>query len=564
MVQVTRGGFAYPGTSLEFKTGTWRVERPFHLHRVAPCHGACPAGEDAQAYLALVEEEHFQEAWENLVSANPLPAITGRVCHHPCESACNRQYYDDPVAIHNVERYLGDRALEEDWPYPVSRPAADAPKVAVVGAGPAGLSAAYHLLRQGLAVTLFEMLPEPGGLLRTAIPAYRLPRDILNGELGRLISVGMDYRGGQRLGRDIFLDELREEYRAVFLGPGTQKSRDWSIDGATPEDLHVGLDLLKEWMAVGKIPTWESVAIVGAGNTAVDLARVLKRAGVREVHIISHKAIPAPGIPPEDTMPAIPREITQALEEGVQIHEHRGVQRLILRGERITGIEMVHMKKLPGKDGRLHRVAFEGTETLLHVDQVIPAIGQVLDPDGLEVLVDGASFLKADGWGRLPGHPDVFTGGDARGDRGTVTEAVGDGRRAALAIASYVAGEPIPEEHSSEPIPFEAMNVHYFEPAPRPREPVLPPERRMTGCAEIEQGLDKVQVVGEGHRCFSCGNCFACDNCWTLCPDTAVLKTTELARDGSHYVFDYDYCKGCGICAHECPCGFILMEPEHV
>jgi NADPH-dependent glutamate synthase beta subunit-like oxidoreductase len=373
-----------------------------HRHTAAPCHTACPAGEDAQAYLALVEEEHFQQAWETLVDANPLPAITGRVCHHPCESVCNRGQYDEAIAVHNVERFLGDRALAEGWDYPVPKVAPDAPQVAVVGAGPAGLSAAYHLLRRGLRVTLFEALPEAGGLLRTAIPAYRLPKPILDGEVEHLLGTGIEFRPGALLGCDIALDELQAQYGAVFLAPGTQRSREWSIDGATPGDLHIGLDLLNEWMEVGEIPNWSSVAIVGAGNTAVDLASVIKRAGVGEVHIISHKAIPAPDVPPADTMPAIPREITQALEERVVIHEHRGVQRLILRGERVTGVEMVHMKKLPDKDGRLRRVAFEGTETLLHVEQVIPAIGQIVDPQGIEPLLGDGDYFQLDDWGGSP------------------------------------------------------------------------------------------------------------------------------------------------------------------
>ena len=562
MAQLTRGAFAYPGTSLAFKTGTWRVERPVHRHGVAPCHGACPAGEDAQAYLALVEEERFRQAWQTLVAANPLPAITGRVCHHPCEGACNRGQYDEAIAIHNVERFLGDRALAEGWDYPLSAPASDAPQVAVVGAGPAGLSAAYHLLRRGLRVTLFEALPEAGGLLRTAIPAYRLPKPVLDGELGRLLDVGIEFRAEHLLGRDMALDELQAQFGAVFLAPGTQRSREWSIDGATPGDLRIGLDLLKEWMEVGEVPEWSSVAIVGAGNTAVDLARVLKRAGVGEVHIISHKAIPAPHVPPEDTMPAIPREITQALEEGVVIHEHRGVQRLILRGERVIGVEMVHMKKLPAKDGHLHRVAFEGTETLLHVEQVIPAIGQIVDPQGLEGLLGEGDYFRVDEWGAFPEREGLFTGGDARGDRGTVSEAIGDGRRAAQAMAAHLRGQALPQLERSAPLPYEQINLHYFEHAPRPVEPILPPEQRGAACEEIEQGLGMREVVDEGVRCFSCGNCFACDNCWTLCPDAAVLKTKEIARDGSHYVFDYDYCKGCGLCAHECPCGYIEMQPE--
>jgi NADPH-dependent glutamate synthase beta subunit-like oxidoreductase/ferredoxin len=560
-ITVNPGCFAEPGTSLEFKTGSWRVQRPVHRHAPAPCHAVCPAGEDAQAYLALLEEERFQEAWECIVAANPFPAITGRVCHHPCESACNRGQYDDAIAIHHVERYLGDLALQRGWRYPVPTPAADAAEIAVVGAGPAGCAAAYHLIRLGYRVHLFEALPEAGGLLRSAIPSYRLPRDVLEDELGRVLDTGMELILGQRLGRDFSLQELKSQFRAVFLAPGTQRSREWSIDGVTPRDLHVGLDLLKEWMDVGTIPTWSSVAIVGAGNTAIDLARVLKHAGVPEVHVISHKAVPGPGVEEQDAMPAIAREIHQALEESVTLHEHRGVQRLILRGEHVVGLELVHMKKLANEQGRLTRVAFEGTESMLHVDQVIPAIGQTVASDGVEALLGNRSFFRADDWGRLSGQTGLFTGGDARGDRGTVSEAVGDGRRGALAIDRFVRGLEDPLQAGLQPLGFEQLNLNYFESRPRPEPPTLAVAER-TAAAEVEGGLSCRQAVDEGKRCFSCGNCLACDNCWTLCPDVAVLKTQETVSDGSNYVFDYEYCKGCGLCAAECPSAYIVMEDE--
>ncbi len=561
-VKVTRGSFARPGTSLQFDTGSWRVQRPQHRHATAPCHAACPAGEDAQAYLALVEQERFREAWETIVAANPMPAITGRVCHHPCETACNRGGYDETIAIHHVERYLGDMALAEDWAYPPVQVSGNAPEVAVVGAGPAGCSSAWHLVRRGYRVQLFEALSEAGGLLRSAIPPYRLPAEVVEKELGRLLEQGIRFMPGQRLGRDFSLDELQASFSAVFLGIGTQRGREWSIDGATPRDLHIGLSLLKEWMDVGAIPTWSSVAIVGAGNTAIDLARVLKLSGVPEVHIISHKAIPGPGVPPEDAMPAIRREIEQGLEEGVIIHEHRGVQRLILRGEQVIGLELVHMKKLPDASGRLQRVAFEGTESMLHVEQVIPAIGQIVEPEGIRALLGQRSYFRVDDRGCFPDQPALFSGGDARGDRGTVSEAIGDGRRVALAIDHLLrqeAGDP--PENGTDPIPLEQLNLNYFEPTERPEMQLLDADKR-SGFAEIESGLTTKQATGEGVRCFSCGNCLACDNCWTLCPDVAVLKTREIAADGSHYMFDYDYCKGCGLCARECPSGYIVMQDE--
>ncbi len=561
MEKITRGSIAAPGTTLAYKTGSWRIQRPLYQHRIAPCHGACPAGEDPQAYIALLDEGHPRAAWEKLVSVNPLPAITGRVCPHPCESGCNRGEYDEPLAIHSIERHLGDQAIALDWPYPVSKPAVDAPRIAVVGAGPAGLSAAYHGLRGGLNVTLYSAVPEPGGTLH-AIPGYRLPREVIEQEVARLLATGIDFRPNQRLGRDFYLDDLEDEYLAVFLAPGTQLSREWSIQGVTPPALHEGLHLLKEWMAVGEAPVMKSAAVVGGGNTAVDVARVLKCAGVPEVHIVTHNGLPGPDTLPEDAMRAIPREIAQAQEEGIQIHDHRGIHRLILRGKQVTGVEMTRMKKIRDANGRLQRVAFEGTESILHVDQVIPAIGQMVNPAGLENIINGDRYLAVDEWCRIPDHPGLYAGGDACGSgRGTVTAAVGDGRRAAEAMLAALQARELPAPAPPAVIACNALNTEYFEPAQRFEAPLLPVEQR-TCEEEIEGALSREQAQAEAKRCFSCGSCMSCDNCWTLCPDSAVLKTrTEIAHGGG-YVFDYDYCKGCGLCAHECPTGYIAMVEE--
>jgi NADPH-dependent glutamate synthase beta subunit-like oxidoreductase/ferredoxin len=560
-MRLTPGAFAHPGSSLRYHTGSWRMQRPVHRHRAAPCHTACPSGEDAQAWLALVEQERFREAWECIVRANPLPAITGRVCHHPCEHACNRGRFDQPVAIHHVERWLGDRAIQEGWDYPAAAAAPAGTPVAVVGSGPSGCSAAWHLAQQGYPVHLYEALPVAGGLLRSALPPYRLPRTLLESELERLLSTPIDFRPAQRLGRDYSLAELQADYAAVYLAPGTQRSRAWDIDGATPHDLHIGLDLLKRWVDVGSIPEWSSVAIVGGGNTAIDLARVIRHAGVKEVHVITHQSLPHAGIRQEDAMPAIVREIEQALEEGVIIHEHRGVQRLVLRGERVVGLELVHRKKMREQQATRRFVSFEGTESLLYADQVIPAIGQTVDPKGLEALLDHASHLAADAVGRVTGHPGIYTGGDARGDRGSVTEAIGDGRVAALAIARDL--QRLKDSDTTEPVPvaYDELNLNYFERQARPATPRLPVDQR-TAEAEVTGSLQRAEVVGEGQRCLSCGNCMTCDNCWTLCPDVAVLKTRDPEDENSGYVFDYDYCKGCGLCAHECPTAYIVMEDE--
>jgi len=559
-IKLTRGGFAYPGTTRDYKTGTWRIQRPEHEHRRAPCHAVCPAGEDPQAYIALLDMGKAREAWEALVSVNPLPAITGRVCPHPCESGCNRGQYDEPLAIHSIERYLGDQAIENNWDYPVTAPVANAPHVAVVGAGPAGLSAAWHLLRQGLQVTVFDEVSEAGGTLFT-IPDNRLPREIVRKEVGRLLHAGIHFEANHKLGRNFYLSELQQNYAGVFLAPGIMKSREWNIDGVTPRDLHEGLHLLKQWSDVASLPEMKSAAIIGGGNTAIDIARVLNRNGV-DTHIVIHSSLPDPEHPSEDDMRAIPREIEQALEEGVRIHDHHGIKRLILRGEKVTGVEIVRMRKLPDDNGRLHRVAFEGTESILHVDQVIPAIGQVIDSVGMEHLLAGRSSFKVDERGQIAGSDNIYAGGDAiEGNSGTVTEAVGNGRVAAEAIAARLKQQELPAFNTSKAITYDSLNMNYFEPAARAVQFILPVAERV-GEVEIESGLSPQQAAKEANRCFACGNCLTCDNCWTLCPDSAVLKTNDIALDGSFYVFDYDYCKGCGLCATECPSGYILMRND--
>lgn len=562
---MNRGAFALAGTSLAFKTGTWRSAKPVHVHATAPCHGACPAGEDQQAWLALLQEGHPQKAWESLVAANPLPAITGRVCPHPCESACNRGHYDSPIAIHAVERWLGDQAIQNNWPYPRLPGFPRPERVAVVGAGPAGLSAAYHLARRHYNVVLMDSMPDAGGLLRSAIPPTRLPRDVVDAETRRLMAMGIEFRPRTTLGRDITLDELRSEFDAVFLAVGAGKSRHWDVDGAVPADLHEGLGLLREWLVVGAIPKPDAVVIHGGGNTAVDLARVMRRAGVRDVHVVTASGLPGPDTDPDDVLNVVPRELELAIEEGVQFHPHRTINRLIMRGSKVVGVEMVRLKKLPDGHGRKARIAFEGTETVLHVDMVVPAIGEVVDPTGLGAILSGKDFIDTDMFGTITGHPGLFAGGDCRGwikklTNGTVSAAIGDGRRAAEGIDALLSGRP-PVEEVRPALPFAELNLAYYETAPRIELPTLPVSQR-DDSREIEGGPNTSQALAEAARCFSCGNCLACDNCWTLCPDNAVLKTRETCSDGSHYLFDYDFCKGCGLCATECPCGFITMVED--
>ncbi len=560
MTVLTRGAYGLPGTSLAYKTGNWRsTERPVHVHAKAPCHAACPAGEDQQAWFAKLQEGRAEEAWQVLVAANPLPGVTGRVCPHPCQNACNRKTMDGALAIHNVERWLGDEAIAQGWTHPVAEPAPDAPVVAIVGAGPAGLSAAYHALRHGLRAALYETAPEAGGLLRSAIPRTRLPRHLLDAEIGRLLSLpGIEITYRARLGRDVSVEELVSDHAAVCLAPGCQQGRAWDVAGALPSDHHEGLALLREFMDHGQFPPASRIVVHGGGNTAVDLCRLMKRSGVQQVTLITASGLPGPQTAPDDVLNVVPRELDEALEEGIEIVPHATVNRLIMRGSKVIGAEVASLRKERGADGRTRRVTFEGTERVIDVDMVIPCIGELVDPEGLEPLVDRGYLRPGDTWGRL--QDNLYALGDARGDRGTVAEAVGDGRRAAEAIAARLAGAE-PEADDRGELTAEGLNPVYYEGAPRSTAPKLAVQQRGFDT-EIEGDIGRAAALAEAQRCLSCGNCLACDNCWTFCPDNAVIKTVELATDGSHYLFDLDYCKGCGLCADECPTGYIQMQPE--
>jgi NADPH-dependent glutamate synthase beta subunit-like oxidoreductase len=565
MGELTRGTWAKAGTSLAFKTGNWRsTERPEHYHSKAPCHVACPAGEDQQEWFQYMQQGKPEAAWQALVAANPMPGVTGRVCPHPCETSCNRANVDTALAIHNVERWLGDEAVKNGWAYPVAAPSEDAPVVAIVGAGPAGLSAAYHCVRLGLRAELFEALPEAGGLLRSAIPPTRLPRAALDGELARIVDLpGISLNLRQRLGRDVTVDGLKARYAAVILGPGCEMPKPWSVKGAVPADLHEGLELLRDFMDHGALPDAAKgdVIVHGGGNTAMDICRIMKRAGAKSVTLITASGLPGPDTAPDDLINVVPRELEEALEEGIEVIDHATISRLIMKGSKVTGVEIVALKKEPGAGGRKRRVEFEGTEKVISVDMVVPCVGEQVDPDVFEVLLDGAYFWPEDDWGHVKGHDRVFAIGDARGNRGTVAAAIGDGRLAAEAVAAELAGKRLPKVDDRRTMELGGLNTAYYLGSPRVPVAKLPVSER-TFEAEIEGAIGRPEAFAEANRCLSCGNCLACDNCWTMCPDNAVIKTVEVASDGSHYVFDLDYCKGCGLCAAECPTGYIQMVPE--
>ena len=530
------------GSSHANRTGSWRVDRPVYVHRQPPCNGACPAGEDIQGWLYHAESGDYETAWRLLVQSNPLPAVMGRICFHPCETSCNRSELDEAVGINAVERFLGDLALERGWALPAPAPSTRS-RVLVVGSGPAGLGAAYHLRLLGHAVHLVDGAERPGGMLHYGIPAYRLPRDVLAAEIGRILDLGIELELGRTV-TDVHRERAAGSYDAVFLAVGAQLARRIDIPAGDSSRVLDALSLLHD-VAEGDPPQLgRRVVVYGGGDTAVDAARTARRLGATDAVIVYRRTRAA--------MPAHTEELEAALDEGVTV-------RWLSTVGSFAGTRMTVERMETGADGA-PRPTGEFEE--LDADSLVLAIGQDTDlsllgqDDALEVE-DGVIALAPD---MMTSEPGVFAGGDVTPSTRTATVAIGHGARAARGIDAYLAGRPVTGTPAAEPATFDRLNTWYFADAPRTRRAELERVRRQSTFDEVVVGLTEENALFEARRCLSCGNCFGCDNCFAVCPDNAVLK---LASAGE-YEFDYDFCKGCGICAHECPCGAIDMVPEEI
>ncbi len=547
------------GSSLANRTGSWRVERPVYVDLLPPCNDACPAGENVQGWLYAAEEGDYEAAWRALVADNPMPAVMGRACFRPCETACNRAKLDQAVGINAVERFIGDFAIEKGLGF--DRPATATGKhVLVVGAGPAGLSAAYHLRRLGHAVTIYEAAELPGGMMRYGIPAYRLPRDILDAEVGRVVDLGIDLQLGHPV-EDLAatLEEAKAAGRpfdAVFLGVGAQTAKRAYIPAGDSARVLDALSLLRS-VTEGERPLLgRRVAVYGGGDTAMDAARTAKRLGATEAVIVYRRN--------RERMPAHPEELEDALGEGVKVKWLSTITH-VAEGTLL-------LEKMELDETGFPRPTGETEE--LDADAVVLALGQESDLS----LVANLPEVKVDnGWlsvgpDQMTGRAGIFAGGDVVGQDMTVTTAIGHGKRVARAIDAYLAGSRYERPARHALAGFDRLNTWYYSDAPRTVRPRLDAARRVSTFDEVVQGLDADTALFEARRCLSCGNCFECDNCFGVCPDNAVVKLEQAVRGegdvfasggaGRHYAFDYDYCKGCGLCAQECPCGAIVMEPE--
>lgn len=532
-----------PGSSTADLTGTWRTERPVYQTLVAPCGNACPAGEDVRTWLYLAESggAGYEAAWRSIMEVNPFPAITGRVCYHPCETACNRGHLDEAVGINSVERFLGDRALEQGWGVQVTaRPTGH--RVLVIGSGPAGLSAAYHLVRQGHEVTVRESAPAAGGMMRYGIPRYRLPREVLDAEVARVLALGVTLELDSPV---TDLDAVvAQGWDAVFLAVGAQLGRRTYLPAASAAKVLDAVSML-HGLEVGERPLLgRRVAVYGGGDTAIDAARTAKRLGASDAVVVYRRT--------RERMPAHDDEVTQAEQEGIEFHWLSTIERIEPDGLLVEQMELDE-DGFPQPTGRTERLA---------ADSVVLALGQDTDlslvgPDSACHITDGTVDTDH---GFATGIPGVFAGGDVVAGERSVTVAIGHGRRVADSIDAWLAGRAIPLEPEPDLAPFEALNTWYFEDAPRSHRPLLEQARRSSTFDEVVHGLDEDTALFEARRCLSCGSCFSCDNCYALCPDNAVLK---LGAPGA-YEINLDYCKGCGICVEECPAGAIEMVPEQI
>lgn len=541
-------------TTLFNKTGSWKNIEPYYSNKMPPCNNSCPAGEDIVIQLSLVQEGRFREAVDLLKNENPLPAVCGRVCPHFCEWECNRKFLGESVGIRAIERFLGDYALENGWR--PQKQQKSGKKVAVVGSGPGGLSCANFLTRFGHRVTVFEALSKPGGMMRVGIPSYRLPRDILDAEIEQIESSGVRIECGARLGESLSWKDL-SKFDAVCLATGFHKSRALGVPGEDLKGVLSGVALLQKLNAGKRVSLGKKIGIIGGGNTAMDVARSVLRLGKSPIVLYRRT---------RQEMPAIAEEIDDAVEEGVELHFLVSPTRVIAKSGKVSHVECLRMKLgPPDESGRRRPIPIKGSNFRVKVDNIVSAIGEVADTSFMPEAMKKNGKVKVDRFGSTPVTP-VFVCGDVATSKGTVTHAIGSGKSVAVAIDRFLRGAKKrvqPEivrlsgrQYSDYVTRFEDLNIDYLEETKRASQSRTGLSMRKKGFKEVNLGFDASTAVDEAKRCFSCGTCNYCENCLIFCPDLAVRW-----KKGKRTLwFNYDYCKGCGICSVECPRDAIEMR----
>jgi len=529
------------GSSLANKTGSWRTHKPVYLDRLPPCNNQCPAGEDIQGWLFHAESGDYESAWRHLTRDNPFPAIMGRACYHTCEGACNRGKIDLPVGINSVERFLGDEALKKGWKF--DAPARESGKhVLVVGAGPSGMSAAYHLRRLGHKVTVYEAGPMVGGMMRFGIPKYRLPREVLDAEMKRITDLGV------RLSLNTKVVDITESMKeggfdAAFLAVGAHIAKRAFIPSGDASRVMDAVAVLRSMEGEDKPMLGRRVIVYGGGNTAIDVARTAKRLGAEPIIVYRRT---------RDKMPAHDFEVEEAIEEGVMMKWLSTIKHTDGGKTLIEKMEL-DANGQPQPTGEIEE---------LEADSLVLALGQEVDLSLLDKVpgMQIADGVVKVGTNMMTGHPGIFAGGDMVPAERNVTVAIGHGKKAARNIDAWLRGEEHKPAPKRELAAFEKLNTWYYTDAPKTVRPTLDIIRRQSTFDEVQGGLDESNALFEARRCLSCGNCFECDNCYGVCPDNSVIKLGP----GKRFEFNYDYCKGCGICVAECPCGAIKMVPEDI
>ena len=547
-----------------FPTGNFRFYRPVYRDKTPPCNHACPTGEQIQKYLDHVKHDRYLDGYLTILEDNPMPAVTGRVCYHPCETACNRAVHDEPIGIRGVERFLGDFGLKlADNPVKPALPPLNGQTVAIVGSGPGGLGCAYHLRRKGYASVIFEALDQPGGMLRAGIPAWHLPGEVLDAEIAKLLDLGgIEIRCGVRVGDDpdgVTLGYLRTTYDAVFLALGQDVGRRLDTEGAQARGVIGALEFLRETGLGRPVTVGASVLVIGGGNTASDAARSAIRLGGAGGNQASATIV---SLEAEDELLIQPEDLAQARDEGV-LFRPRTALVSVLTGEdgNVRGAVLAAARLARDENGAVRAQIAAGTEYEVPCDTILVAIGQVQVLDWLPAHYTAHGLAKADEFGRVPDEEAaVFAGGDVMRGPSMVVDALGDGKRAARDIDRVLSAEPLRPEDPVEVMPYEKLNPAYFRHAPRIEAPLAPAaERRASQVTEVTLAYSREQAVAEADRCMSCGVCNGCDNCYIVCPDVSVMRDT---RQNGHYSIRTHYCKGCLVCVQECPTGALERVPE--